>query len=475
IVKLSYDSLIPVSSDRLIALAENNLKIINLNDSCLGSFPGVRVVKIYKNSLVVGEKHKQGLINPDGKFIYPMIYDSIVCRDDYVLLYARQDSEMGWMMGNREGEILNYGLYESLVPIDRGNILARRKGFWGILNNRGEEKINCIYDTICYNESGLIKVVFHRENGLLWKNRWFIYPGPMQINVMQDDRILVSGYFGSIILNILGDTLYQTEHIIVPEGKFFRVKSREGKLGLLDQDYNTLLYPFGDHITYYTKDSLFVFKSVDGWGAVNSSGKTLFYNLTDIDSILSFSDGYFRVLIDRNYGFIDVNGKLRIANRYAEAMDFNDGIAPVKILGRWGFISKNEKFLIQPFYDDVFSRYNGFIVIRRGAGTGIINNQGESVQDEEYQAVILQPSGGFLCTKNGLYGYINTRGSLTVIPRYDDIQVLNNGSLIVSRNNKFGLLSGSGETILPVIYDGLFEDPVLQCMIGLIRSGWRDL
>ncbi len=473
--KLYYDSLISFSADRLVAMAGGILKIINLKDSCLASLAGIQVIQVSDDAMVVRGKHKQGLLGVNGAIIYPVIYDSIIFVNDYVLMNIKKDSETGWMMGNRTGEILNYGLYDNMVPLNRGNIMAKRNGYWGLLNNHGEEKINCIYDTINYNENGLIKVVFHRENGLLWKNRWFIYPGTEQIEIMKDGQVLISGYNGSLIINVLGDTLYKSDDIIIPEGNFFKVISNNGKYGLLDQGFNTILYPVIDHMMYYKKDSMFVFKSENGWGAVNSRGIILFNNLPGIDTIFSFADGYFRVLIDHNYGFIDTNGKLRIANRYTDARDFVDGLAPVEILDRWGFISKYEVFLIQPFYDEVVARHNGFIIIRRDSDFGIINNKGESVLDQGYQSISLQQSGGFLCRKNGLIGYINEQGLLTVIPRYDRIDVLANGNLIVSRNNKFGMISGMGETILPVIYDGLYEDLVSHHIIAMIRSDWKTL
>ena len=95
------------------------------------------------------------------------------------------------------------------------------------------------------------------------------------------------------------------------------------------------------HGNYYSlKDSLFV-------TLIQSNGRVIVKPEDEIQEVFGYSEGYFHVLKDGKHGFIDENGKLRVANRYDEALPYNEGLAPIKLLGRWGFIDKAEILKIQ--------------------------------------------------------------------------------------------------------------------------------
>jgi hypothetical protein len=471
---LFYDSLRPVSGEKYLAYSGSNVNLVDAQGISCASFPDLHIIQILRDYIIVKLKNKYGLLSLGGTQIYPLQYDSILCMYDYVLLKKKNDSENGWLLGNNQGEILNYGLYEQLIPNSNFNILAKRKGYWGILNNYGMEVINCIYDSIDLSDDGLIRVVFHGEEGVLWKYHWLVYPGKYHVKIIPDHRVLINSYRGNLVLNVLGDTVFKSDNFLIPEEKYLLIRNSSGKTGLLDPKFNTILGADYSVVKSFNNDSLFVFRNADGWGCIKYDGKILFKNLTNIDSIISFSEGYFSVSIDDFMGFIDLGGKLSIANRYQDAGDFVDGIAPVKLLNHWGFINRLEQIVVQPFYDKVNYLGDHLILVQKDEKYGMINDSGVTIQDIEYDLLKPIPGCGYLCVKENLLGFVDKKGNLTVTPHYDFIRNMERGKMIVMRNNKYGVLSDSGEKIIPLVYDELFENPFNHSIIGSINSEWQN-
>lgn len=470
-----YDSLYQVDHDRYIGFAGTSVRFIDPVDSCYFSYDNLNYDRVYKGITIVRQKNKYGLLDSIGHILFPVQYDTIVILPRNVLLKTRNDSGIGWMVGDHYGDILNSGLFEKYYLSGNSRLMVRRKGYWGMLNKDGTEKINCIYDSIGDNVNGLINVTFHKESGILWKNNWLVYPGKYQITLLKDQKILINEYSGSLILNVLGDTLYRSGNILEPLNNFFLDRNSDKRYGLLNEHFERILYPVCFHITPLPGDSVFIFYDSLGWGAVNERGQILFSNVSDLDTILSYSEGFFKVIIDGKFGFIDTQGILRIANRYEDAGEFINGLAPVKLLGLWGFIDKNERLVIQPFYDKVCLRTKNLMLVGKNNKYGIISASGQEIQEFDYDSFIALPDSGFLCNQGNLYGYINKFGIFNIVPRFDHLEPLHDGMLIAVRNQKFGVLSCSGETIIPVIYDALKYDRSFNRLWGCIHAGWKNL
>src|SRR5690606_13138636 len=83
------------------------------------------------------------------------------------------------------------------------------------------------------------------------------------------------------------------------------------------------------------------------------------------DEVLHESEGYRAIRKDGKYGFIDGEGRLRIANRYEGVRAFSEGMAAIRIQGKWGFIDRQDKIAVQPVYDQVEPFVNGSAIVTR--------------------------------------------------------------------------------------------------------------
>ncbi len=473
--QIQCDSIIFLRQKRMISIANGTVNFIDSAENIVSSYLNLYDESVANNEIIAKQKHKFGIIDSVGKNLYPFIYDSIISYPGYILLKKREDSGSGWVIGNHWGEIINHGPFEKFYPANKAYVLTKRKGYWGIVYSDGTEKINCIYDSIQNYIDGLLKVNFHNESGLLWKNNWLVYPGKHIIDLLSDQKIIVTDYRGSTVINILGDTLYHTVNVLKPFFHFYIDRDSSNLLGLMDSGFKRIIYPVCYHIDALSGDSIFIYRNKNGWGALNKTGKLLFNNISNLDTILSYSEGLFKVVIDHDYGFIDRDGKLRIANRYENAGDFLNGIVPVKLLGQWGFVNKAEQLIIQPFYDRVENHENKLIIVLKNNKYGVISQTGKTVLDMDYDLIEPIENIGFLCSKNGMIGFMDNNGNLSITPRFDKLELIKNGIFIAVRNNKFGLVSTTGETIVPVIYDYLKYDFTNRQFWGCINAEWQTL
>lgn len=61
-----------------------------------------------------------------------------------------------------------------------------------------------------------------------------------------------------------------------------------------------------------------------------------------------FTEGLAPVLIDTQWGYIDLTGDLKIGADYDLAGSFSEGVAPVKIGDKWGYIDREGKKVVEP-------------------------------------------------------------------------------------------------------------------------------
>ena len=473
-VRLYYDSILQITPDRYIGFAGSAMNFIDSSGNCSATFYNLDENRLVNGEVIAKDKKKYGLLDRQGKLVFPFLYDSIVTAPAYIMLKRKKDSESRWMLGDHYGAIVNHGPFDEFFPVNNVYLLARRKGYWGIVFADGTEKVNCIYDSIQAYMDGLLKVTFHHESGLLWNNNWLVYPGKHRITLLPDKRIIVTDYTGSVVLNVLADTLYQSEDILTPLENHFLVKSRDNRYGLLSSDFERILYPVCYSIHSLPQDSMFVFHNQDGWGAVGKNDRILFANVSHMDSILSYSEGYFRVIIDGDYGFVDREGKLRIANRYENAGDFLNGIVPVKLVDRWGFVNVSEKLVIQPFYDMVQNNPNNLIIVKKDDRYGIIDPAGHVVQDIDYSEIIPLSTHGYLVRQDHRFGFVNQKGKLVITPRFDRLQWLENGTFIACSNKKCGIVSDTGDTLIPLSFDRLNYDNITHQLWGKVNAVWKS-
>ena len=191
-----------------------------------------------------------------------------------------------------------------------------------------------------------------------------------------------------------------------------------------------------------------------------------------VEKIYPETEGLRGIKKNGQYGFIDSQGRLRIANRYDDIRPFSEQLAAMKIRGKWGFIGHDDRIAIQPTYDEVFDFNNGLAVIKQKGFYGVLDKTGKQVLLPRYESVSVLPHRNIVIKQNGLVGLADPLGKVLVNPKFHRLVDLNNGYIIVERDGKYGAITLQGISTIPLIYDYLSYAPANNIFFAMTRSEW---
>jgi hypothetical protein len=166
------------------------------------------------------------------------------------------------------------------------------------------------------------------------------------------------------------------------------------------------------------------------------------------------------------WGYIDRQGRLKIAPQFANAGEFaGNGMAPVQAGGVWGYVDRTGAFKINPQFINVGP------FTRTPAG---------------WRAIVAVPGG---TNSQGVaswrYGIIDERGTYTANPQFDGIGAFDsNGRAVVTVGNMSGLIDPSGRFVANPLYSQLGRLPGTDRYLyqksgpggaeGTSEVGWLD-
>ncbi|MAE85207.1 MAG: hypothetical protein CMB80_20905 [Flammeovirgaceae bacterium] len=435
-----HDILIAHVNNAEHILAASNLLFNDQNNSLKSIRNGFLVTK--NNKL-----QKWGIYKTDGREVATG-FDSVAVDSLYFFTKTKGD----WDVYNMFGRKINERPFQSIGFASNRNVPAMRNDYWGWLDFRGNVLLNYTFDKVERSFS---------PNHFLAKNygSWGVsnFTGDWLVLAEYDSIYCYDHYYigqkgaASYVIDEEGEILQSLPFEIIPTD-YLKLANDQyiGAITSLGYYVHPQYEDIQLHGNYYSlKDSLFV-------TLIQSNGRVIVKPEDEIQEVFGYSEGYFHVLKDGKHGFIDENGKLRVANRYDEALPYNEGLAPIKLLGRWGFIDKAEILKIQPFYKYSSTFLNGLAIIQTNDGFGIITPAGKEVVEVRWKNIERLSTGNYrIVDWDEKVGLCDINGRFIVRPNYESIEDTENELLIVSKNGLKGILDYQGFTKLPLEYSEL--------------------
>jgi hypothetical protein len=192
------------------------------------------------------------------------------------------------------------------------------------------------------------------------------------------------------------------------------------------------------------------------------------------EEVFKESEGFFGMKKNGRYGFVDKDGKLRIANRYDSIGGFHEGLAAVKLIGKWGFVDVNDRVVINPNYDNASLFNQGTTVVSRNRKFGVIDKKGNTVLPLRYDKVQRQ-TDYYVITVSNLKGMADLKGNVTIEPRFDSILSAANNLLVVCRDAKCGVVTNQGLNVVPMVYDQVIFDNARNVFIAEKKSQLKEM
>ncbi len=472
----AYDDMEPKGEGLYKVTVGEAQALIQQSDSLLTPFSDFEIQEQFGSWIFVEKDEKSGVYHFDGNIFLEPIYDSIRYVKDVFFVRYKINGQRGWSIINHHGEVITDQVYDKIEWLGDSYFKVKRDNYWGVVNSLGREIIFCKYDSIVQYTQGKLLVEFLGEDGILNLNGdWEILPQKKDIEIVDPLRYLIRSPYGSYVAYYPDTKDFTAEYFLYKHGDRYLEKTLDNKYGLLDEYGKRVIKPAFDEISELQEDSIYFAKSKLGHSFITKSGKMKVTDDNRFEAINNMSEEFIGVKINDSWGFVDINGKLRISNQYENVGPYNEGLAPIKILGRWGYINKREDIIVQPTYDTVYSFTSGMCEVVKKGFFGLINAQGKITLDCEYDSLYRLKTGGFLTFKNNKSGLASSEGRLLVLPRFDNLIDLGNGFVINSRNHKFGLMSNEGVSIIPMIYDNLKYDKYNDVYLASSNSEWVNI
>mgnify|MGYP000283031701 CR=1 FL=1 len=372
-------------------------------------------------------------------------FDSVVV--DPTFFYVLDQSK--WKIYNRFGRQIGNRGFQELGDSHNGFIPVRFAGYWGWVDFQGDIIVKNKYDAV---QAGM-------EDQFLAKNF-----GSWGIRQFYGDWLVMPRY----------DSIYITHELyFAQKGKATHVFDREGRrlFTLSDEVINTdlllvkgddhkfgLILSGGNYIEPIYEEiqkhgDFYELKGGKRAMVLKMDGSEAFGYEAEVQDVISFSEGYFHVIMEGKHGFVDTNGKLRIANRYDSAQFFNEGMAPVKLMGKWGFIGPYENLLIQPFYQYSSTFQEGLAIVQIDDLYGLLDKSGKEIIQIKWKKIERLATGNYLVIdENGKEGIANEHGRFLLRPNYNKITDTTKDLLIVNRSGKIGVMDYTGLQQIPFDY-----------------------
>ena len=155
--------------------------------------------------------------------------------------------------------------------------------------------------------------------------------------------------------------------------------------------------------------------------------------------LLYYSDGFARVKnCERQYNFIDKDGKILSEQWFEWIGDFHDGLARVKRKdGKFNYIGEDGKLLSEQWFYWVGDFHDGFAMVgREDYLNNFIDKQGKILSNEWFDCVEYFKDGFATVQRtNGLQNYIDKQGKILSNDWFNWVGYFCDGFAMVQRTN----------------------------------------
>jgi hypothetical protein len=384
---------------------------------------------------------KQGLLRRDGRIIIPAQYAELVMDRDFVLARQKENGRDRWILLDSTGKQQSMKSYEKIQPFNGKYFAIQQRGFWGAINFSGKEVLSCAYDSLIQAKDNLIIVKFRGQYGIMsLDDEWKVTPRSNRLRLISTNRFIERTAKTTFLKSIDGNVIYFTDNPVRLMDDYLLEYLPSGTIWKIDMEGR-----IADRKVQPDEPIEKVFEESEGFRGIQKNGK---------------------------FGFIDSQGRLRIANRYEGIQKFSEGLAAAMIRGRWGYINREDKIAIQPAYEEVADFKNGFALVKQKGLYGLINKQGIQVLPARYESVELTSEGHLLIRQDKLFGLADAKGKTLIQPKYQHLQDVGNGYAIVERDEQYGVITLQGISTIPLTYDFISYDQVNQLFLVMKKSVW---
>lgn len=422
-------------SDGCYVILTNNkgyLAIGDVEGKMLTGFDFEDITECRRDSVIAQKNGKMGVSDCLGNTIIDYDYNYIqFCKEDSKLGYVlaqNVDGKYGCL--DKEGhEIIPFG-YEELHEVE-GFLTAKVNGEYGVLNRDLDWVIPAEYDALAVDANGYFFVSQDGYSGIL----------------DQKGNVKIDPYYDNIEVNL--DKTKDEFYGLIQSGDYY---------GVVNKDYEIVIQPEYVHIDIFPQyDYVCRAVTMDGeYNLINKTGEVLISGASWISEV--GTDGYVAVSYygdtsyicdtksthwvstdyglnsginyglvaaykDGYFGYVDLKGELAINCIYENVRDFSaDGLAAVCDGGYWGYINEKGESVIPCQYAYAEDFQNGYaVVMKENEKEGVIDVNGDIIVPTDFDSVYIDYQGRYFWAESGEKTTIIGRNGYVILSTNKDL------------------------------------------------------
>ena len=450
---LVKDSVFYESCDSITILNEN-LWIAHVNDAehMLGAherlFSNQKYhLKYVQRGFIVAQNKQSGnwgLYKTTGEPVGEG-YDFIRADSNY--FYCRSGNS--WDIYNAFSRKLNDHKFEEVSSSINRNIPVKKNGFWGFVDFMGDPLVSYKFDDVAPGIENQYLARYVGKWGIAnLPESWMALPEFDTIEVDTKFYLARKGR-ATYVFDEQGDLLLKTGFDVFVDKDVIYLRE-DDSLGLITA-LGSIIDP--QYQSVKKVGEFYVCKRDSTLEMINPYGRKVLTAVDGVEEVFSYSEGYFHILKDGKHGFVDENGKLRVANRYDGALPYNEDMAAVKLRGKWGYINKWEQLVVQPHYDTCSVFENGLANVAVAGKHGIINNKGEIIINPDFEWISRTPYGNYVMTNQGMkQGLADETGRILLSPNFDEVIDTAHEFVVARQGESYGVVKYNGHSYVPFNY-----------------------
>lgn len=436
------------------------------------------IVPFYEKLFIVRNNQFYGIIDLDGKEIFPCNYLSIksinsnvvILQNDSGTRYYRFDKN--WLSQQ----------FDSILPYEKDFSLLYTNGlftFYKASEDCQSELFSKPAKSIgpylcCCKADGTKYLVSFKDRFEYIKTDFFYYANEdsrytfyrvyqaMQVIDKRDNRQFVINT--ESIKRISEKRNYnQLGMLFEPQSEDYFLFWKNGLCGIMDTNLHTILKPEFDKIE--PDDEFFKIYKGEKLGLASKSGKFLVPPQYDYYQ----ADGdYWIVRIGRQYGLVNSNGKEIIRPSYDGVRLVSSNKFIVFLNEKYGLIDENKKLLLPLKYTNIKESGNRLILDSDGK-SGIADEYGNIIVPVKYESIESLNESYFVFTNQQKSGIFDVNGRIVLKPFYKSIKPTDNLNVFYVSNNERSNLTESqlkADYGIEHIYNSLYY----RNKIGIVNS-----
>lgn len=394
------------------------------------------------NRAIVRQKKQYGVIDQKGKWLIKPIYDTIFEQRKLgeAYLLAKKNDENFFL--NSKGEIVSEG-FKSFEPLNKENIIFSKNKQFGLIQKQNEK-----YEIILAPEYESIGVAN-------FANTLFFLKKENQVQFYELKTKKFSEKYDKYTNIRVRDSVNSRER------KVFLVVEKEGKKGLIDENFNQILPIEYNQITRFRADKdkeiLFEIRKQGKIGIVNASGKIILPAEFDL---VYYNHPYLTPLKNGYFGCYNLKGE-QILNHIYEDIRFwkEQNVFLVSKDKLQGLVSLEEKIVAPIVYQNLFrvSFQNPcYILATKDKEKNILvleNNKIDKIHNENFEdlrQIHIKPIVfiGKQKSKENIYSLENRQLKKKLKAEFDKIEKFNKEYYWVQNKAKKYLLDKKTEKLI---------------------------